>query len=46
MIDILEFGAAGDGRTECSAAIQAALDAGDREIRSLRLDCRGPAEPA
>lgn len=33
MIDILKFGAAGDGRTECSAAIQAALDAGDREIR-------------
>ena len=33
MIDILEFGAAGDGRTECSAAIQAALDAGDREVR-------------
>ena len=46
MLSITDLGAAGDGRTECSAAIQAALDAGDREIRSLRLDCRGPAEPA
>ena len=33
LIRITDFGAKGDGSTECSAAIQAALDAGEREIR-------------